>query len=101
MTTEEAKELAKTELEERRIFRRVFGSEDGKSVLTWLLNGAGYFSQDSKDIDPLLLAFCNRLLGKAGIIHPLNLFEDTAVRVDNANDNDLEQIINDDIGGNL
>ena len=94
MITAEMQDAAKIELEERKIFRRVFSSEDGKNVLTWILNECRYFSQDSKEVDPLLMAFCNRLLGKVGIIHPLNLFEDTATRVNNANDRDLEEIIN-------
>ena len=102
MITIEMQDAAKTEREERKIFRRVFGSEDGKSVLTWILNESRYFSQDSKEVDPLLMALCNRLLGKIGIIHPLNLFEDTSARVDNANDRDLEQIINNkEEGGSL
>ena len=96
-------DTAKQELEERKIFRRVFGTEDGKNVLTWILNECRYFAQDANDLDPLLHAFCNRLLGKIGISQPNNLFEDTAVRVDNSNDRDLEQILNykDNQGGNL
>jgi hypothetical protein len=93
MITIEAQEAAKQELEERKIFRRVFGTEDGKNVLTWILNECGYFSQDPKNIDQLLMGFSNRLLGKIGISHQRNLFEDIAVRVDNANDRDLEEII--------
>ena len=100
--TIEMQDAAKQEQEERKIFRRVFGTQDGKNVLTWILNESRYFSQDNKDIDPLLMALCNRLLGKIGIINPLNLFEDTAARIDNANDRDLEQIINNkEEGGNL
>jgi hypothetical protein len=98
--TIEAQEAAKLELEERKIFRRVFGTEDGKNVLTWILNECGYFSQEAKNVDQLLLAFSNRLLGKIGINHPGNLFEDVAIRVDNANDRDLEKIIANDGGEN-
>ena len=97
-------EAAKQEQEERKIFRRVFGTQDGKNVLTWVLNECRYFSQDSKEIDPLLIGFCNRLLGKAGIIHPLNLFEDVEARMNNSNDRDLEHIISaiqEDQGGSL
>jgi len=102
MITKEMQDAAKTERDERKIFRRVFGNEDGKNVLTWILNECRYFSQDAKEIDPLLMGFCNRLLGKTGIIHPFNLFEDVEARVNNANDRDLEQIINfKDEGGNL
>ena len=103
MITKEMKDAARQEQGDRKIFRRVFGTEDGKNVLTWVLNECRYFAQDTNDLDPLLHAFCNRLLGKIGINHPSNLFEDVSVRVDNANDRDLEQIINfqDDQGGNL
>ena len=101
--TIEMQDAAKTERDERKILRRVFGTEDGKIVLTWILNECRYFSQDAKEIDPLLIGFCNRLLGKIGIIHPQNLFEDVEARVDNANDRDLEQIINnkEEEGGTL
>jgi len=103
MITKEMQDEARLELEERKIFRRVFGNEDGKNILTWILNECRYFSMDAKDIDPLLMGFCNRLLGKIGIIHMSNLFEDTAARVNNSNDRDLEKIINnnDDEGGTL
>jgi len=97
----ELKEKAKQEQAERQIFRRVFETQDGNNVLTWILNECQYFSQDPKDTDPLLTAFSNRLLAKIGIIHTCNLFEDVASRVQNANDRDLEQIINNQEGGNL
>jgi len=102
MITPEMKDAAKQEQEERKIFRRVFDTQDGKNVLTWILNECRYFSQDSREIDPVLMGFCNRMLGKIGIIHPVNLYEDTEARVRNANDRDLEQIINSqEEGGNL
>jgi len=96
-------ENAKIEREERQIFRRAFNTDDGKNVLTWILNECRYFSQDAREIDQMLIGFCNRLLGKIGIIHPSNLFEDVEARLNNANDRDLEQIINNqkDEGGNL
>jgi hypothetical protein len=93
MTPADEKESARLEKEDRKIFRRVFGGEEGKNVLTWILNECRYFSQDSQIIDPLLMGFCNRLLGKIGINQPRNLFEDVGVRMDNANDRDLEEII--------
>lgn len=94
------KEAARQEQEERKIFRDVFRSERGKNVLAWILNECRYFSQDSAIIDPLLMGFCNRLLGKIGINHAANLYQDVSARVDNANDRDLEGIINDDGGDN-
>ena len=101
MTDKELHDAAELELEDRKVFRRVFGTDDGKNVLAYILNECRYFSQDSKEIDPLLMGFCNRLLGKIGINHPLNLFEDVEARVNNANDRDLEQIMSIDQGGSL
>jgi len=92
--TIEMQDAAKQEQEERKIFRRVFGTSDGKNVLTWILNEARYFSSDAREIDPMLMGLCNRLMNKIGIIHPGNLYEDTDARVRNANDRDLEEIIN-------
>jgi hypothetical protein len=92
------KEIAEQEREERKIFRDVFGTERGKNVLAWILNECRYFSQDSAIIDPLLMGFCNRLLGKIGVNHAANLYQDVSARVDNANDRDLDEII--DNGGN-
>jgi len=94
MITIEMQDAAKQEQEDRKVFRRVFGTEDGKNILTWILNECGYYSQDPKDIDPLLISFCNRLLGKTGILHPSNLYEDVTVRIENSNDRDLELIFN-------
>ncbi|MDR2095876.1 MAG: hypothetical protein LBP76_10230 [Treponema sp.] len=93
MTGTGAREAARAELEDRKVFRRAFGTGDGKNALTWILNECGYFSQDPKNVDQLLIAFCNRLLCKIGINQPGNLFEDVAARVDGANDRDLEEII--------
>jgi len=99
--TIEMQDAAKQEQEDRKIFRRVFGDQDGKNVLTWILNEARYFSSDAREIDPVLIGLCNRLLNKIGVIHPGNLYEDTETRVNNANDRDLEQIINSQEGGSL
>jgi hypothetical protein len=99
MITREIQEEAKIEFEDRKVFRRVFSTEDGKNVLTWILNECRYFSQDPKEIDPLLLGFSNRLLGKIGILHTFNLFDDVKVRIDNSNDKDLDHIINTKIEG--
>jgi hypothetical protein len=90
------KETARAEIEERKIFRRVFSGADGTAALAWILNECRYFSQEARIIDPALAAFCNRLLGKTGIIHPDNLNGDTAARLANANDADLEKIIGDE-----
>ena len=83
------KELVNKEIEDRGVFRRVFGNREGQSVLTWILNENGYFSLDGKIIEPGRIAFCNLLLNRLGVIQAMNLFEDTAVRVGAANDKDL------------
>jgi hypothetical protein len=78
------------ELESRKAFRALFCDQpEGHEVLTWILNELGYFATDPQRVDPLAVAFCNRLLNKTGVVHPLNLFEDTAARLANANDRDL------------
>jgi hypothetical protein len=89
-------EAARAAIEERKVFRRVFSGDEGAAVLTWILNECGYFSQDAGIIEPPLTAFCNRLLGKTGAIHPDNLHGDTAARLANANDRDLVKIIGDE-----
>lgn len=87
--TENNEARVKKELEDREVFRRVFGSYEGQSVLTWILNENGYFSLDGEIIESGKIAFCNRLLNRLGVLHGLNLFEDTAARVGAANDKDL------------
>jgi hypothetical protein len=86
-------EAALAEKSDRAVFRRVFGGEEGNSALVWILNECGYFSQDSRIIDPVLIGLCNRILGKLGINHAGNLFADTAARTGAANDRDLDAII--------
>jgi hypothetical protein len=79
------------ELENRLGFRNVFlGCADGPGVLTWMLNECGYFATDPAAIDPLMIALCNRILNKCGVIHPLNIFDDTLARLRGANDRDLK-----------
>jgi hypothetical protein len=99
MTKEEVETRGKREMEDRKIFRAVFGTMEGKSVLTWILNECRYFSNEPKEIDQLLTAFCNRLLGKIGILHSMNLFEDVEARMANANDRDLAKAVEE--GGSL
>jgi hypothetical protein len=83
----------KTEQESRRTFRRLFcETPEGPPVLTWILNECGYFSFDPQLVDPLMIAFCNRLLNKAGIVHGDNLFTDTQARLEKANDRDLRAL---------
>jgi hypothetical protein len=86
MTTE----AIQAEKEARKVFRSVFcGNPDGPAALTWILNECGYFSQDPKLVDPLMVALANRILNKIGTVHEDNLFADTRARLENANDRDL------------
>jgi hypothetical protein len=77
------------ELENRKAFRQVFCAAEGNGVLTWILDQCGYFSMDPQLIDPMMIAFANRLLNKIGVVHIENLFADTSVRLEQANDRDL------------
>jgi hypothetical protein len=89
MTLEEIR----AELVDRRTFRQVFcNSAEGQAVLAWTLNEAGYFSTDPQLVDPVMIAFCNRLLAKTGIVHGKNIFEDTRARTELANDRDLRAL---------
>jgi hypothetical protein len=87
-------EALEAELETRKVFRAVFcDTADGGSVLTWLLNECGYFSGDANLINPVMIALCNRLLNKIGIVQEDNLFLDTNARLGIANDRDLQRAI--------
>jgi hypothetical protein len=77
-------------IEERKGFRSVFcDTADGPAVLTWILNELGYFSTDPQLIDPVMMAFCNRILNKIGIVHAENLLDDVQARQAASNDRDL------------
>lgn len=39
-----------------------FKTEDGKTVLAWIMDQAGYFNPDASTIKPELIALINRLL---------------------------------------
>lgn len=54
------------------VFRSVFGSEDGKTMLYWILDQCGYFAQNATAVRPELLSFANRLLALGDVNSPLN-----------------------------
>lgn len=95
------KEDIQDELENRAAFRSVFVEhQNGPGVLAWIGNELGAFSLEPEKIDPLLVAFWNRLLNKIGIVHVDNLFEDVTARCQVANDRDLikaEQSLKEDV----
>jgi hypothetical protein len=93
MSDEELNARVKKEREDREVFRRVFSGEEGCSILAWILNDNGYFSLDKDIIEPGRIAFCNRLLNRMGVVHALNLFNDTAARAGAANDKDLTEYL--------
>ena len=58
-----------SKIQARRLFQRVFGTEDGKIVLTNILSNLGYFDTDPSAIKPEYIAFANRLLNQVGVNH--------------------------------
>jgi hypothetical protein len=88
-----AEETLEAERRDREVFRRVFGTDEGKSVLAWILNANNYFACDGGLVTPGGIAFCNCLLNKIGAVHGANLFADTAARVDAANDSDIKILL--------
>ena len=58
-----------SKLQARRLFQRVFSTDDGKIVLTNILSNLGYFETDPKQINPDYIAFANRLLNQVGVNH--------------------------------
>ena len=64
-------------------YRRVFSTEEGKAVLTDILNDCGYFSlQDMNDpADIARLNVGRRILGKCGVWEPVHAPEITETTV--------------------
>jgi len=92
MTPAERKETeARLTLEEqdRMVFRRVFRTGEGVQVLTWILNECGHWAGDPAQVVPELHALGNRLLGKMGAVHEMNLFELAGKCLEAANDTDI------------
>lgn len=53
-----------------QIFRSTFDTQDGRTMLYWILEQCGYFQGDPRLISPDLLAFAHRMLREAGIEDP-------------------------------
>jgi len=75
---------------ERLLFQRVFLTQDGREVLAWLANECGEWSQNPEIGKPELRALYNRILGKLGIVTPVNLFALANALADTATMADLE-----------
>ena len=58
-----------SKLQARRLFQRVFNTEDGRLVLANILSNLGYFETDPTNINPDYIAFANRLLNQVGVNH--------------------------------
>ena len=58
-----------SKIQARRLFQRVFNTEDGRIVLTNILANLGYFDTDPTKINPDYIAFANRLLNQVGVNH--------------------------------
>lgn len=83
--------MTEAEIQAERESRREFRASliDHPGVLAWIGNELGIFSTDPALIDPLLIAFWNRLLFKCGIVHVENLFDYVQALAQTSNDRDL------------
>ena len=55
------------------VFKNVFSnSEDGKTMLYWILDQCGFFYTSVAQVKPELVAFANRLLALGDINNPVN-----------------------------
>lgn len=54
-------------------YRSVFGTQDGRAVLTDLLNDLGWFASDPSVIDPAMIAEANTILRRLGANDITNL----------------------------
>ena len=60
-------------------------------VFAEILNDCNYFSQDPDLINPELIAHCNRLMGRMGILTPRSLDRVAQALLDAARANDFEE----------
>ena len=56
-----------SKIQARKLFQRVFNTDDGKIVLTNILSNLGYFETDATKINPDYISFANRLLNQVGV----------------------------------
>ena len=58
-----------SKIQARRLFQRVFNTEDGRIAFTNIIANLGYFETDATKINPDYIAFANRLLNQVGVNH--------------------------------
>lgn len=87
------KQDIENELETRKLFIQVFGSPEGRTVLTAILNRLGYFANTPQAIHPELIAAANWILMTCGVVTPHNLFAVTDSLMDAATVADLQAAI--------
>jgi len=80
-----------SEIQARKMFQRVFTSDDGKCVLGNILTNLGWMETDPSHINPYYIAFANRLLHDIGINHRDNLENIMGKLIETANEKDIEQ----------
>ena len=80
-----------SKIQARKMFHRVFTTEDGKCVLGNILTNLGCFETDPSLINPHYIAFANRLLHDIGINHRENLENIMGKLIETANEKDIEQ----------
>lgn len=74
----------------RLAFRNVFVEHpDGPLVLAIIANECGSNEVRASNIEPVLIAFYNWMLGQIGVNHDQNFMEKTKALLTAANDNDI------------
>ncbi len=84
MTPEDIQDL----IHQRQRFQSVINDS---YILGWLLNDCNYFSQDPELIKPELIAHCNRLMYRMGIITPYSVDRVAQALLNSAEANDFEE----------
>ena len=84
LTTEDVRGI----IIERQRFQSVINDA---YVFAQILNDCNYFAQDPELIDPALIAHCNRLMGRIGIVTPYSLERVAQALLDSALANDFEE----------
>ncbi len=63
----------KAVIEKQRVYRQVFGSDEGQMVLADILSELGFFSNRPEMIHPACIAVANTILGRLGLYNGDNV----------------------------
>lgn len=89
ITREQADKL----MAERKVWRSVFCTPEGKAVLIPMLDKLGYFADQPQIINPEKIAFANWLLNQIGIVNIYNLDEMIEKLAESAGFKDIEALV--------